>query len=190
MNTVEAIKDRKKIDDMKRILKASNHRDYLLFVMGINTGLRIIDLLQLTLGYVLDQKTRPAQLIVVKEQKTGKERKIILNEVIRRALQEAITSKDDVQLGEYLFKSQKGKNQPISRVQAWQVLNDAAKTCGITGRIGTHTLRKTFGYHAYQAGVDITLLQKIFNHSAPSITLRYIGITQDDIDNVYISMCL
>ncbi|NLV23124.1 MAG: site-specific integrase [Syntrophomonadaceae bacterium] len=190
MNTVEAIKDKRKIEDMKKVLKAHNHRDYLLFVLGINTGLRISDLLQLTLGDVLDQKNRPAQQIVIKEQKTGKERKIILNDVVRKALQEAIASKKDVQLGDYLFKSQKGDNRPISRVQAWQVLNNAARAVGIEGRIGTHTLRKTFGYHAYQQGIDITLLQQLFGHSAPSITLRYIGITQDDIDQVYVSMCL
>ena len=61
---------------------------------------------------------------------------------------------------------------------------------GVADPIGTHTLRKTFGYHAYQQGTDVTLLQKVFNHSAPSITLRYIGITQDDIDNVYLNLNL
>jgi site-specific recombinase XerD len=88
---------------------------------------------------------------------------------------------------EYLFGSQRGNNRSISRVQAWQV-NDAAGKVGLTDHIGTHTLRKTFGYHAYQKGVDITLLMQLFNHAAPSITLRYIGITQDDIDQVYIDM--
>ncbi len=190
MNTVEAIKDKRKIEDMKKVLKAHSQRDYLLFVMGINTGLRISDLLQLTMGDVLDKKNKPVQLLVIKEQKTGKERKIRLNENVRKAIQETIALKDDVQLGEYLFKSQKGKNKPISRIQAWQVLNDAAKTVGIEGRIGTHTLRKTFGYHAYKQGIDITLLMQLFNHAAPSVTLRYIGITQDDIDQVYIHMNL
>ena len=190
MNTVDAIKDKRQIENMKKVLRGSNLRDYLLFVLGINIGLRISDLLQLTLGDVLDAKGKPAQQIIVKEKKTGKERKIVLNEVVRKALQETIVLKEDVQMGDYLFKSQKGNNRPISRVQAWQVLNNAARTVGIEGRIGTHTLRKTFGYHAYQQGIDITLLQQLFNHAAPSITLRYIGITQDDIDNVYISMCL
>jgi site-specific recombinase XerD len=91
---------------------------------------------------------------------------------------------------DYLFASQKGKIRPISRVHAWFVLNKAARAVGIEGRIGTHTLRKTFGYYAYKQGTDITLLQQLFNHAAPSITLRYIGITQDDIDQVYIKMNL
>ena len=60
----------------------------------------------------------------------------------------------------------------------------------VEGAIGMHTLRKTFGYWAYKQGIDIILLMKIFNHSSPSITLRYIGITQEDINNVYISLNL
>ena len=122
---------------MKKILKADSQRNYLLFVMGINTGLRISDLLKLTLDDVLDSKNRPVKILILKEQKTGKARKIVLNEGVRKALQETISLKEDVQVDEYLFKSQKGKNRPISRVQAWQVLNDAAKTCGIQSRVGT-----------------------------------------------------
>ena len=60
----------------------------------------------------------------------------------------------------------------------------------VEGLVGTHTLRKTFGYWAYKQGIDITLLMRIFNHSAPSITLRYIGITQEEINNVYVNLNL
>ena len=59
---------------------------------------------------------------------------------------------------------------------------------GITENIGTHTLRKTFGYHAYQTGADLTVIQDIFNHSAPRVTLRYIGINRDQRDAVYLSL--
>lgn len=69
--------------------------------------------------------------------------------------------------------------------RAYKILNKAARAVGITRRIGTHTLRKTFGYHCYQKYDDVVLLQKIFNHSSPQITLRYIGIKQEDIDVVY-----
>jgi integrase len=82
---------------------------------------------------------------------------------------------------EYLFKSQKGNNKPISRVQAYRILNNASEKIGLK-EIGTHTLRKTFGYWHYQQYKDIALLQELFNHSAPSITLRYIGINQDIMD--------
>lgn len=82
---------------------------------------------------------------------------------------------------EYLFQSQKGVNQPISRVQAYRILNEAAEELGLV-EIGTHTIRKTFGYFHYKKYHDVALLQKLFNHSAPSITLKYIGIDQDVMD--------
>jgi integrase len=82
---------------------------------------------------------------------------------------------------EYLFQSRKGDNKPISRVQAYRVLKKAGKEIG-QQKVGTHTLRKTFGYHHYKKNKDVALLQRIFNHSSPSITLDYIGITQDEIN--------
>jgi site-specific recombinase XerD len=73
-------------------------------------------------------------------------------------------------------------------VQTWKTLNKAAEAVGIRERVGTHTLRKTFAYHAYKQGQDITLIQKLLNHSAPSVTLGYIGITQDQMDDVYLTL--
>ena len=90
---------------------------------------------------------------------------------------------------EPLFISRKNKGF-LLRQQAYKIINDVAKSVGIKERIGTHTLRKTFGYHAYNNGYDITLIQKLFNHSSPAVTLRYIGITQDEMDNVYLSLDL
>ena len=84
---------------------------------------------------------------------------------------------------EYLFQSRNGENKPIQRLQAYRILNKAARNVGIDEEIGTHTMRKTFGYHFYQKTKDIALLQNLFNHSSPSVTLRYIGINQDIIDN-------
>lgn len=83
---------------------------------------------------------------------------------------------------DYLFPSRKGSGaKPINRIQAYKILNDAANQARLS-EMGTHTLRKTFGYHLYQETKDVALLQNIFNHSAPSVTLRYIGINQDIID--------
>ena len=189
MNTVEPIKDLEKITAMKKVLRAQNSRNYLLFTMGINTGLRISDLLSFNVQDVNDGKEKIREKITIQEQKTGKRKQFMLNTNTRKALQEHIFQQK-LQPGDYLFQSRKGDNQPISRVQAWNILNQAARTVGITSNIGTHTLRKTFGYHAYQNGTDITLLQKVFNHSSPAITLRYIGITQEEIDNVYINLNL
>ena len=86
-----------------------------------------------------------------------------------------------MEMEDYIFKSRNGKNKPITRVRAYTILNTAAKNIGLE-EIGTHTLRKTFGYWFYKETKDIALLQQLFNHSSPSITLRYIGINQDVLD--------
>ena len=86
--------------------------------------------------------------------------------------------------GEYLFESQIGDNRPITPTQAYRILNKTATKIGIEA-VGTHTMRKTFGYWHYQQYHDVAMLQAILNHSSPSITLRYIGISQDEIDKSY-----
>ena len=91
--------------------------------------------------------------------------------------------------GEYLFQSQIGVNSPITGTQAYRILRDAAKNIKLTN-IGTHSMRKTFGYWHYQKFKDVAILQEIFNHSSPSITLRYIGISQDEIDQSYYNFSL
>jgi len=174
MVEVEALKSKKDIEKMKKAF--NSERDLLLFTLGINVGLRISDLLQLQIKDVLQDEVK------ITEQKTNKTRKFIINRAARKAINDFIGS--EYNPNDYLFKSRKGSS-PISRVAAWQLLNAAAARANLKGSIGTHTLRKTFGYWAYKQGIDITLLQKIFNHSSSAITLRYIGITQDEIKNVY-----
>lgn len=186
MIEVNALKDKKQIESMKRVLKSNSMRDYLLFVMGINVGLRISDLLSLRLSDVLTTNNKVKAEVTVHEGKTNKVRTFTINKSTSNAIKEYLSTLDaNYDMDMYLFKSRKGENKAISRVQAWQILSDSAKLVGITDTIGTHTLRKTFGYWSYKQGIDITLLQRIFNHSTPAITLRYIGITKEDIVNVY-----
>lgn len=188
MNEVGAIKDKTQIEKIKSLLKSSP-RDYLLFVMGINTGLRISDLLNLTFKDVLDDGGVASDSIKVKEKKTGKTKTFFVNEAVKTVLKECI-SDFQVEPTDYLFASRKGENQPISRIQAYRIINTACEAAKVKGSVGTHTLRKTFGYWAYKQGIDITLLMKIFNHSAQSIALRYIGIEQEDINSVYFNLNL
>lgn len=193
MNTVEPIRDRKKLEKMKTYLKGKNLRDYCLFVLGINSGLRISDLLKLKIEDVAIKKRNGYEIVDVidlKEQKTGKLKKFPINKSAKSAIQEYLDKKRvNSPISEPLFKSKKG-DKAISRNMAWMVLNEAGKTVGIRDKIGTHTLRKTFGYHAYVSGQDIAVIQKLLNHSMPSITLRYIGITQDELDDVYLNLNL
>jgi len=180
---VQPIKDEKKIDAIKKVLRSSNMRDYCLFTLGINSGLRISDLLKLTVGEVIDEKGHIRDRITIKEQKTGKTKAFPFGATTKKALKDYLNTRDDLTPDEALFPSRKG-GTPITRQQAYRILNDAARTVGIEDQIGTHTLRKTFGYHAYKQGADITRIQYLLNHSAPSVTLRYIGITQEELDNL------
>jgi integrase len=173
MNLVQPIRDKEKISEIKDILKRQSLRDWFMFVAGINTGLRISDLLTLKVSDVKG-KTH----IIIKEKKTDKIKRF----KILRPLVEAVEYyTKGMDLDDWLFPSRKG-DKPITRVQAHRILNKVSETVGLE-EIGCHTLRKTFGYHFYQQKKDVALLQEIFNHSAPSITLRYIGINQDVIDN-------
>ena len=173
MKLVQPIRDKNKIEDMKRELLKSGVRDYMLFVFGINTGLRISDILNLK---ACDVKGREHILLI--EKKTGKSKRIKINTVLRKELDDYTKDMGD---NDYIFTSRNGDNTPIGRVQAYRILNNAASNIGID-EIGTHTLRKTFGYFHYQRFKDVALLQELFNHSAPSVTLRYIGINQDMLD--------
>ena len=176
MELVEPIRDKKQINDMKEFLLSRNERDYVMFTLGINSGLRISDLLSLTVDDVKDGK------VTIKEQKTGKLKTFVLSDVCKTAIKDYL---EHTGVTDYLFPSKKGSY--IGRVQAWRIIQKAADYCGIKGRVGTHTLRKTFGYWAFKSGVDIYYIMKCLNHSSPAITKRYIGIEQDELDNIVYS---
>lgn len=147
-------------------------RDVLLFLFGINTGLRVSDLVNIRV-----EDVKGKDRFTIYEGKTKKKRTInIVN--IQKELNSYIEGLKKGQ--EYLFVSQKGSG-PMTTTQVYRMLQSAGKWIG-RADIGTHTMRKTFGYHFYKQTKDVAMLQDIFNHSAPSITKRYIGITQDEID--------
>lgn len=180
-NAVEPIRDLEKIQEIKAYLLQRSYRDYFLFTFGINSGLRISDILPLR---VMDVKY--TRHLKVREKKTGNARKIIITESLKHEIEKYTKSLAD---SDYLFPSRKG-GLPISRIQAWHIIHEAAKACRVEGPIGTHTLRKTFGYHFYQRYKDVAMLQYIFGHSSPSVTLRYIGINDDMVDEALESFSL
>lgn len=187
MEFVQPIRNLKQIETIKKLLKQENLRDYCLFVLGINSGLRISDLLSLTISDVYE-KNKAKDRIRLREKKTNKFKDFPISDNAKNAIKEYLKSRP-IKENEPLFLSRKNKGF-LLRQQAYRILNDVARLVGIKDKIGTHTLRKTFGYHAYNNGYDITLIQKLFNHSSPGITLRYIGITQDEMDDVYLSLDL
>ncbi|MDR1471998.1 MAG: site-specific integrase [Synergistaceae bacterium] len=185
---VEAIRDLGKIAEMKAALKGRGGRDELLFVMGINTALRIGDLLSLSVGDVLDEKGNISMSLNMKEQKTGKAKRFPLNSAVKNALFDYLSQRRCADRSEPLFASQKGG--ALSRSQAWRLLKKAAESIGLEN-IGTHSLRKTFGYQVYKkSGGDLALVQKLMNHSTSRVTLSYIGIDREAMDYAYLSLNL
>lgn len=172
MNVVQPIRDFEKLEELKRILKAKNERDYVMLMMGLYTALRISDILRIR---VEDIKK---DYITIREKKTSKLRRIYLNHELKKVLVDYIKDKEP---HEFLIKSREGTNRPITRARAYDILREAAQEVGLDS-IGTHSLRKTFGYWAYKDTKDVAALQKLFNHSSPEETLRYIGIEQDNVD--------
>ncbi len=125
----------------------------------------------------------------ITEQKTGKTKDFPLSASAKKALATYLATRPEAHASDPLFPSRK-HGRPLQRGQAWQLLREAAQAVGVTDPVGTHTLRKTFGYHAYQSGVDLAVIQQILNHSSPGTTLAYIGIRREDRDAVYLGLNL
>ncbi|MDN6161717.1 MAG: site-specific integrase, partial [Atopostipes sp.] len=187
MISVDPIRDEKKIQTMKTYLKGSSLRDYALFVVGINVALRITDLLALKWSDILDEKGNFKEIRIF-EGKTNKERRIQLNRPSQRALRELLGSLDGYSFDDYLFQSREGAQKALSRQQALNILKDAAKAVGIKDNVGTHSLRKTWGYHAWKKGFNPAIIMETLNHSNLTVTKRYLGIRQDDINDLYGSL--
>lgn len=175
MNVVEPIRSKKDLKKIEMILRKQSFRDLLIFTIGINCGLRISDILDLDVSDV-----RGKQYINIVERKTGKPKRFPINAKLKPMFEQFTKGRET---NEPLFLSI--FNNRMERTQCYRIINNACKKAGIDYKIGTHTLRKTFGYHHYQKYHDVAMLQKIFNHSTPFVTLRYIGIDQDMIDESY-----
>lgn len=186
---VQPIRTMEEIEEMKMAIKRGDkgtpkrsdlaERDVLIFLIGINTGLRVGDLIKLKVGHV-----RNTDDFFIIEGKSNKRRKVSIG-MLKNEINNFTKNKED---GEYLFKSQKGDNH-LSTTQVYRILESAGRFLG-RDDIGTHTMRKTFGYHHYKNFKDVAILQEIFNHSSPSITKGYIGISQDEIDESLIGFRL
>lgn len=186
MNFVEPIRDIGKIQTMKHHLRG-NPRNELLFIFGINSALRVSDLLRLKVGDVVDETQSPRSAVSLRERKTGKTKRFPLNESIKTALAHYLDACPSVELNAPLFPSRKGG--ALTRKQAWAILQEAGKKIGLC-HIGTHSLRKTFAYHVYRKTNDLAMVQQLLGHSTSADTLRYIGITQEQLFDAYLGLNL
>ena len=197
MKTVEPIRDKKKKKNMRAILKSQSTRNELLFILGINVGLRISDILKLKVKDLTKLNTKaPKDYVIITEIKTRKIKKFYIGDIVKKVIENYMKENNNPEFDTYIFLSKKGVNRPITRQQAYRIINNAAELLGIVerndkgnlihGEIGTHTLRKTFGYHSFQNGTSLELLMDLFNHSSKTQTLRYIGITEEQKKDVYL----
>lgn len=169
MNYTEPIRNRDTLKEMAKHFKNNNDRDYVLFALAVYSGLRITDVLNLK---VKDVKNKSEFILV--EKKTGKRKTLNINPNLQNILKTFIKNKED---NEYLISSRDSGDKPLTRIRAFQIMQDIGDKFNI--RISPHSLRKTFGYFHYKTNRDIVLLQKIFNHSHPEVTFRYICVNSE-----------
>lgn len=199
-HTSEPIKD---MDDIIRIsrhlIENKRYRDNMLFIVGINFGLRVSDLRTLRFSHIINDQCVFKDSFAILEKKTKNTRKHKKNRyiTINTAVVEAVTlyleNTPNVKLSDYMFRSESnhgsGENQPLHRNTIDNIMKGLAKDLGLGNKMSTHSLRKTFAYHQMvMSGNDprkLLLLQKMFGHATAAQTLDYIGITGEEIDEAY-----
>ena len=178
---VEPITNAKDIKSIKKLL-SDQPRNRLLFILGCNSGLRVQDLLALKIGEI--RYANVGDRIVIKEKKTGKENVFMLNKDIKDALEDylkTVDAKDE----HYLFKSRKGSNAPLTTYAVTMYVQDWCNAINLHINAGAHTLRKTWCYHQRKThGTSWEVIAKRLNHSSPSITRRYIGVKEEEVEEI------
>jgi len=185
-NSMEPIKDINIIEDIADFLRADSpkhgERNRVMWLMGIYFGLRISKLLELKVRDV-----RNKDIVYLRGNKRNKERKLTINDELKEIINEYIKDKKDY---EYLFPSQKDPNKPVGRGQCWRKFSQAGAAFNIE-KVGTHTLRKTYGYIIYiESGKDAVAVKEALNLSSVDTALRYIGIIRDQSNQIMSNMRL
>ena len=177
---VDPIRKTKDIKSISKLIQG-NSRDHLLFLMGVNNGLRTCDLIKLKVGQVRNLKI--GDTLTIKESKTGKDNILVVNKTVFKALKhylETIQPDDE----DYLFPSRKG-NSHIGTQRVSKLVKKWTSEINLKGNFGCHSLRKTWGFiQRTQFGVGFEIICKRYNHSSPAITMRYLGIEDKEVHNI------
>lgn len=198
----------KKLEDIKKIsdylISNGRYRDNMLFIVGINFGLRVSDLLQLRFTHLIDDNFGFRSTFPILEKKTKNTRKVKKNRyiTINEAVMDAVTlylqNSNGCKLDNYMFRSESNrgsnKNRPLSRMSVDRILKEISDSLSLGIKMSTHTLRKTFAYHQMVMSNNdprkLLLLQKTLGHSSTAMTLEYIGITNEEIKEAYLNLNL
>lgn len=193
MSTTYPIKNEEKLKKFKEyyLIIKPVCRNYAMIILGLNTAFRISDLLKLQWQDVFDYKNNCFKdHICITEQKTGKLQCVAINDNVMKALNILRNQEPFRDKHQYLFSGKREPVKHLSRSQAFRIIKEAAEYAGLDEHISCHSLRKTFGYHAWKQGVQPALLMELYNHSSYRITKRYLCIEQDDKDRVYLTVQL
>ncbi len=193
MGTTIPIKSKRKLVEFRNYYRDVNYnpRNYALIVLGLNSALRIGDILALRWEDVyIQEKKKYREHISIIEKKTGKRNVLAINAPTQEAHEFYRKSIKTFKQKSFIFISQKRPYNGISRSQAFRIIKKAAGHCGMDSHISCHSLRKTFGYFAWQNGIPPALLMSIYNHSSYDITKRYLCIDQIEKDQVYLETFL
>lgn len=163
-------------------------RDKLLFIIGINIGIRASDLCCITWNFFYDLKGEFREGYTIQPKKTrNKFVKLFFNNAVKSAVESYVEKFPITCFDDYVFRSQKGSH--INERTICDIIKRTAQEAGIKQNIGSHSLRKTFGFHVWHNAKNkdkaLVLLQRAFNHSSTVVTLEYIGVTDDEIEELY-----
>lgn len=193
----------KSMDDIFKItqylIEKGRYRDNMLFIVGINFGLRASDLRMLRFSNLINPNLTFKDSFAVFEKKTRNTRKrkknryITINHAVIEAVTLYLEKTPGVSLSDYMFRSISNRggnsNNPLSIKSIDRILKKIAEDLSLNIKMSTHTLRKTFCYHqmvmSHNDSRKLLLLQKMLNHSSPAQTLDYIGITAEEVDEAY-----
>ena len=186
--SVEPIRNRKAIDNIKTTLKKQKHpRDYLLFTLGINTAFRASDILKLKVNDILEENGKVKTHIKIRQQKTKKWVSPKVNKSIREAIEFYRKNNGHLEPSDYLFRSYRSKTK-LDSVSFWNLIKKW--TAHLDGDYGTHSLRKTCGYHMWRAGIDREIIMLKLGKNSYQDTKRYLGIAADEVEAAEDLVCL
>ena len=178
MEYVYPITDMEKLNIMAKYLKDKSTRDFVIFELGINLGIRVTDFTKQTVGFYRTVCEKEClEMIPSKTSRYKKKIRIPLQKDLKVLIEKYIDGRDD---NEPMFIS-RDKGGMLGRQQINRIIKEAAEYAGVKENVGCHSMRKTFGYWHYKNNRDIRTLMEIFNHSSEEVTLRYIGVTDEDI---------